>query len=84
MRDGVRLHATLYKPKDNKPTPAIFTLTPYIADEAHSRGVYFARHSYAFIAVDSRGCGNSEGTFEPFVNEAQDGYDIVEWLASQP
>jgi len=84
MRDGVHLHATLYKPKENKPTPAIFTLTPYVADGAHLRGVYFARHGYAFIATDSRGRGNSEGTFEPFVNEARDGYDVVEWLASQP
>jgi putative CocE/NonD family hydrolase len=84
MRDGVRLNATLYKPNENQPTPAIFTLTPYIADGAHLRGVYFAQHGYAFAAVDSHGRGNSEGIFEPFVREAQDGYDIVEWLASQP
>jgi len=83
MRDGVRLNATLYKPKENKPIPAIFTLTPYISDGAHLRGVYFAQHGYAFAAIDSRGRGNSEGIFEPFVSEAQDGYDIVEWLASQ-
>ena len=84
MQDGIQLNATLYKPKENKPTPAIFTLTPYISDGAHLRGVYFAGHGYAFAAVDSRGRGNSEGIFEPFVSEAQDGYDIVEWLARQP
>jgi putative CocE/NonD family hydrolase len=83
MRDGVQLNATLYKPKDSKPTPVIFTLTPYIADGAHLRGIYFAKHGYAFAAVDSRGRGNSEGVFEPFASEARDGYDIVEWLASQ-
>jgi putative CocE/NonD family hydrolase len=84
MRDGVQLNATLYRPKDSHSTPAIFTLTPYIADGAHNRGVYFATHGYAFAAVDSRGRGNSEGIFEPFASEAQDGYDTVEWLASQP
>jgi uncharacterized protein len=84
MRDGVRLNATLYKPKDTQPTPAIFTLTPYIADGAHLGGIYFTGHGFAFAAVDSRGRGNSEGIFEPFINEAQDGYDIVEWLANQP
>lgn len=83
MRDGVLLNATLYKPKDPPPTPAIFTLTPYIADMAHKRGVFFAENGYAFAAVDSRGRGNSQGTFEPFANEAQDGHDIVEWLAQQ-
>ena len=84
MRDGVLLNATLYKPKDSKPTPTIFTLTPYLADRAHLRGVYFAQHGYVFAALDSRGRGNSEGRFEPFVNEARDGHDIVEWLATQP
>jgi putative CocE/NonD family hydrolase len=84
VRDKVRLNATLYKPKEGKPTPAIFTLTPYISDGAHLRGVYFAQHGYTFAAVDSRGRGNSEGVFEPFTSEACDGYDIVEWLASQP
>jgi putative CocE/NonD family hydrolase len=83
MRDGAQLNATLYKPKDSKPAPVIFTLTPYIADGAHLRGIYFAQHGYAFAAVDSRGRGNSEGVFEPFASEARDGYDIVEWLASQ-
>lgn len=84
MRDGIHLNATLYKPRDGKPAPAIFTLTPYIADGAHPRGVYFAQHGYVFVAVDARGRGNSEGIFEPNANEARDGYDIVEWLADQP
>jgi putative CocE/NonD family hydrolase len=84
LHDGVHLNATVYKPKDGKPTPAIFTLTPYTMESSHPRGVYFSQHGYAFIAVDSRGRGNSEGIYEPFVNEAEDGHDIVEWLAGQP
>ena len=81
LRDGVQLNATLYQPKDPEPTPAIFTLTPYIADSYHERALYFARHAYAFALVDCRGRGNSEGEFEPFINESHDGHDIVEWLA---
>lgn len=84
MRDGVRLNATVYKPKGDEPAPAIFTLTPYIADSYHSRAYYFAQQGYAFLLVDCRGRGNSEGSFEPFVNEGRDGHDIVEWLAGQP
>lgn len=83
-RDGVKLNATLYQPRDGRPVPTIFTLTPYIADGAHLRGIYFAQHGYVFAAVDSRGRGNSEGIFEPFANEARDGHDITEWLAAQP
>jgi putative CocE/NonD family hydrolase len=83
MQDGVHLSATLYKPKGSKPTPAIFTLTPYIADSYHSRAYYFAQQGYAFLLIDCRGRGNSEGEFEPFVNEMSDGKDIVDWLARQ-
>jgi uncharacterized protein len=31
-----------------------------------------------------RGRGNSEGEFRPLIQEAKDGYDVVEWLAHQP
>jgi putative CocE/NonD family hydrolase len=84
MRDGVRLNATLYKPKKADPTPVIFTLTPYIGDTYHSRALYFAQNGYSFALVDCRGRGNSEGEFEPDVNEEHDGHDVVEWLATQP
>jgi putative CocE/NonD family hydrolase len=85
MRDGIKLSATVYTPREPAaPAPCIFTLTPYIAQSYHDRGVYFAAHGYPFLTVDVRGRGNSEGVFHPLIQEAQDGYDIVEWLAGQP
>jgi uncharacterized protein len=85
LRDGVRLNATLYKPAALKePRPCLFTLTPYIGQSYHDRGMYFAAHGYPFLTVDVRGRGNSEGSFRPLIQEAKDGYDVVEWLAKQP
>jgi putative CocE/NonD family hydrolase len=84
MRDGTELNATLYKPKNADPVPAILTLTPYIADSYHPRAFYFAQHGYAFMLVDCRGRGNSGGEFEPMMNEGPDGHDLVEWAAAQP
>jgi len=84
MRDGIHLNATIYKPKGKKKVPAIFTLTPYIGDSYHPRASYFSQNGYGFVLVDCRGRGNSEGKFVPFINEAQDGHDTVEWLAQQP
>ena len=88
MRDKIELNATLCLPKttggQSSKTPVIFTLTPYISDTYHARAAYFAAHGYAFALVDVRGRGNSGGEFEPFANEARDGYDVVEWLAQQP
>jgi uncharacterized protein len=84
MRDGVRLNATVYRPHEHKdPLPVIFELTPYISDSYNDRATYFARHGYVFAIVDVRGRGNSEGKFDPFFQEPQDGFDIVEWLAKQ-
>ena len=88
MRDGVHLNATVFLPGNAHDVsvtgPVVFTLTPYIGDTYQERASYFASHGFAFVLVDVRGRGNSEGTFDPFQQEAKDGYDVVEWLAKQP
>jgi uncharacterized protein len=84
MRDGVALNATVYQPHGQKdPLPVVFTLTPYVGDSYLERAFYFSSHGYVFALVDVRGRGNSGGDFEPFANEAKDGYDLVEWFARQ-
>jgi putative CocE/NonD family hydrolase len=85
LRDGVLLNGTVYKPAGQRePLPVVFTLTPYVGDSYHERGLYFARHGYVFVLVDVRGRGSSGGRFTPFAQEARDGYDAVEFLARQP
>lgn len=84
MRDGVQLNATVYRPEGGGPLPVIFTLTPYIADSYHERAWYFSRNGFVFVLVDARGRGSSEGKFRAFAQEAEDGHDVVEWLAVQP
>jgi putative CocE/NonD family hydrolase len=84
LRDGVKLNATLYRPREQKEAlPCVFTLTPYIAQSYHERGMYFAANGYVFLTVDVRGRGNSEGEFTPLLQEAKDGHDVVEWLGQQ-
>src|SRR4051812_33506999 len=85
LRDGVALNGTVYRPAGQRePLPVVFTLTPYIGDSYHARALYFARHGYVFVLVDVRGRGSSGGRFNPFAQEAEDGYDVVEALARQP
>ena len=85
MRDGVQLNCTLYLPLElSRPTPSILLITPYVADTYHERGTYFASFGWPFAILDSRGRGDSEGVFEPYADEAHDGFDTVEWLAGQP
>ena len=53
LRDGVKLNATVYTPREQKePAPCVFTLTPYISQSYHDRGLYFASHGYPFLTVD--------------------------------
>jgi uncharacterized protein len=84
MRDGVKLSAVAYRPRETKPTPCLFNLTPYSVQRMHERGTFFAGQGYTFLIVDSRGRGNSEGRFRPFLQEALDGHDIVKWIGEQP
>jgi len=84
LRDCVKLSGVLFEPSCSfPPGPTIVLITPYMADTYHERGMYFAKHGLRFLVVDSRGRGNSDGTFFPMLQEAEDGYDIVEWVASQ-
>jgi hypothetical protein len=85
LRDGVGLNATVYRPKEQRaPAPCIFTLTPYIGDSYHDRAVYFAGQDLPFLLVDVRGRGNSAGSFTPFAQEINDGYDVVNYNSGKP
>lgn len=85
LRDGLQLAATVYAPKARRePLPCVAALTPYVADHLHNRGMHFAEAGFVFVAVDVRGRGDSDGEFQPWANDPQDGYDVVEWLATQP
>lgn len=87
MADGTELNATVYRPKNSegKPLPSIVTITPYISDRYHPDAQYFARNGFAFLIVDTRGRGNSEGAFRALgIEDGTDGRDVVEWIARQP
>jgi putative CocE/NonD family hydrolase len=84
MRDGVKLATDIFLPKDEPKAPVILIRTPYKKEMVELQARYFARRGYACAVQDCRGRFSSEGTWEPFVNEPQDGHDAVEWLAVQP
>jgi putative CocE/NonD family hydrolase len=86
MRDGVKLYADLYRPVRDAKFPVLIVRTPYGVqrDGMHQTYMRFAQHGYAVIAQDVRGRYESEGKWEPFRSEAEDGYDTIEWAAKQP
>ena len=83
MRDGVNLAADVTRPDAPGTYPVILQRTPYSRKNALEAASY-ARRGYVFVAQDVRGKFDSEGKWQPFVNEARDGFDTVEWCAAQP
>jgi putative CocE/NonD family hydrolase len=86
MRDGVELEAWIFKPSELKgKAPTVLTLTQYEID-GMSPGRYFTQRGYVYIQVYVRGRGRSGGvkTDSLGLQVGRDGYDVVEWIASQP
>lgn len=88
-RDGVRLAADVYLPAeglDGGPHPGVLTRTPYGRQTAVyvEMARHLAEHGYVVVLQDVRGRGDSDGDWITFRGEGPDGFDTVEWMASQP
>ncbi|RXZ82667.1 CocE/NonD family hydrolase [Paenibacillaceae bacterium] len=88
MRDGVTLYADIYRPAGSGQYPVLLMRQPYgrmlASTVTYAHPIWFVHHGYVVIIQDVRGRGDSEGAFEPFVNDVNDGYDTVEWAAALP
>jgi uncharacterized protein len=84
MRDGVILRADIYRPKAEGKFPVILQRRYYDKRTIVDFGYTAAARGYVAIIQDTRGRFASEGEFYPFRDEANDGYDTVEWAASLP
>jgi putative CocE/NonD family hydrolase len=86
MRDGVVLRADVYRPAREGSFPVLVFRTPYgkhlaaASDEVHRKAV---QRGYAVVMQDVRGRHSSDGIFEPYRQEGRDGYDTIEWAATQ-
>jgi putative CocE/NonD family hydrolase len=83
MRDGVEIAADVVLPEGDGPWPAVVLRTPYMRGRAPRLWDRLVDHGYAYVTVDVRGRGDSDGEFTLYVNDADDGYDMIEWVAAQ-
>jgi predicted acyl esterase len=82
MRDGIKLATDLYFPEgSNGPWPLILIRTPNYKEGYDRYGNYYSSHGYAVAIQDVRGQNASEGEFEIWMFDKDDGYDVIEWLA---
>ncbi len=96
-RDGVELSAALYKPAGPGPFPVLFAAAPYRFDNNilpaspqflwRETGPidFYLGEGYAYVQLDIRGCGRSEGNFDFLGPKDQaDLYDAIEFIGAQP
>lgn len=87
MRDGALLATDVYLPSGTASLPALLHRTPYGRRDAGIEGfahpVWYTRQGFAVVCQDTRGRWDSEGSFYPYRNEAEDGFDTIEWIAAQ-
>ena len=92
MSDGTRLVADVYRPKPaaGQPSgqrfPCLFEMTPYRKElRAAEAADFFPARGFVYMEADARGTGGSEGEYDGVFlpAEQRDGYDAIEWLATQ-
>ena len=90
MRDGVILRADVYRPVTDKPVPVILMRTQYgkaaaqVQPERFQSPEWYASHCYIVVVQDIRGQYASDGVFDEYSHDRDDGYDSVEWAAKLP
>jgi predicted acyl esterase len=90
MRDGKRMQADIYRPKDeSKKYPIIFVRTPYNfnywdvelgAPRDMSQAVEAVKRGYALIEMNERGRYFSEGDYDILGTPLSDSDDELDWM----
>ncbi|MFN2502038.1 MAG: CocE/NonD family hydrolase, partial [Pyrinomonadaceae bacterium] len=94
MRDGKRMAADIYRPKDNnKQYPIIFSRTPYNfnfwdvrlgAPRDMTTILEAVKRGYAYVVMNERGHFFSEGNYDILGPPTTDGEDAIKAMTSQP
>jgi putative CocE/NonD family hydrolase len=94
MRDGKRMAADIYRPKDaSKKYPIIFSRTPYNFNYWDVRTGTFrdmstaleaVKRGYAYVEMNERGHFFSEGNYDILGPPLSDGDDEFTWMSKQP
>jgi hypothetical protein len=89
MADGTQLAYTVVRPAAPGRYPTLFEYSGYDPgrdpDAAYVRRFVQSQGHYAYIGVNLRGTGCSQGTFDFFQpQEAVDGAAVIQWIRQQP
>jgi hypothetical protein len=84
-RDGIRLDADIYRPDSSEKFPVLLMRQPYgraiASTVVYAHPSWYAAQGYIVIIQDVRGRGTSEGEFDLFAHEIDDGFDTIKWAS---
>lgn len=84
MKDGIMLNAYYIRHKnDSGPLPVMLMISCYPGNGDWRSMQHFLRPGMAAVMVYVRGKEKSEGIFEPFEHEAEDNYEVIDWISKQ-
>ncbi len=87
---AVTLSGDLFLPVDAGPVPLLLAALPYRRDAAALAGGFaerwFAARGYAYLLIDFRGVGSSDGVQRPAFDETEveDALAAIDWAVTQP
>ena len=97
VRDGATIAVAIYLPTNAGRHPTLFAASPYRFDNNllpptpqflwRETGPikWYLDHGYAFVHMDVRGTGRSDGEYRFLDSKEQtDFFDVIEWVAQQP
>lgn len=84
MRDGVELFTLVQLPAAEGRYPVIVKRNPYCPEETDFEALKNEdTHGYAVITQHCRGTARSKGICIPYLNERNDGLDLLDWVRKQ-
>lgn len=84
-RDGASLSAVIARPRNiSGKLPCIFVFNIYTSGRDRTKAKEAASKGFAGIVVNTRGKNLSPQEIEPFEHDANDAYDVIDWISKQP
>jgi uncharacterized protein len=81
--DGITLETELYRPRLEGRHPTILMRVPYGMRGFGTVAECYAERGFNVVLQSCRGTGRSDGAFDPFSHERDDGLATLDWIKQQ-
>ena len=88
LRDGIKLYTEIFMPSGAGPFPVVLHRSPYPMFRPSRHDFWplsrYLEAGYIYVFQNTRGQHRSEGEFRMLLDDPDDGYDCIQWIAEQP